>query len=109
MDDTLNQFRRRLAQINGINLDESNLFEGTVVKKKYSWGTMRTIHHGNQFSIPLHPEHQEELATLRDGEKHNFEDETKNKWTAERKGNTVRFTNSRGNLSTVTKHSDLFD
>jgi len=108
MDDTSIQYRIRMAQINGIKLNEENLVKGTVSKKKYSWGTMRTIHHGNKFSIPLHPEHQEELASLRDGEKHKFEDETKTKWTAERKGDHVHFT-SRGNLSTVAKHSDLFD
>jgi|694.fasta_scaffold14001_1 hypothetical protein len=36
MDDTLNQFRRRLAQINGINLNEnSDLFKKSVLRTYY--------------------------------------------------------------------------
>jgi hypothetical protein len=36
MNDTLNQFRRRLAQINGIKLDEnSDLFKKSVLRTYY--------------------------------------------------------------------------
>ena len=34
-------------------LQESSGKEGKVETKKYSWGTMKTVHHGHDFSIPL--------------------------------------------------------
>ena len=71
--------------------EETELSEATVKTQKYSWGTMKTIHHGSDFSIPLHPEHHQEIAKLSDEQEHKFKDETGRHWTARRKGEDVHF------------------
>lgn len=83
-------------------------FKGTpkVTTNKYSWGTMKTVHHGSDFSIPLHPEHHQAISKLKDAETHSFQDETKAKWTATRKGDTVHFKGNQGQQTTV-PHSSL--
>lgn len=63
----------------------------SVKTQKYSWGTMKTVHHGASFSIPLHPEHHQAIHKLKDGESHSFTDETKSKWKATREGDKVHF------------------
>lgn len=74
---------------------------GKVVTKKYSWGTMKTVHHGSDFSIPLHPEHHQAIAKLKDEQEHKFKDETGHHWVARRKGDTVHFdTTGNGSLKT---------
>jgi hypothetical protein len=50
---------------------------------------MITVHHGSSHSFPLHPEHQEAIGKLKDGESTTFTDETKSKVTAHREGDTV--------------------
>lgn len=65
-----------------------------VSSETYSWGKLKKIEAGNQYSIPLHPEHWEKLEALGDGEKHAFQDETKRKWTATREGDKLNFTDS---------------
>jgi hypothetical protein len=86
---------------------ENNMNEATVKTQKYSWGTMKTIHHGADFSIPLHPEHHEAIAKLKDEQEHNFKDETGRSWTARRKGDDVHFQGANGGNSTVVKHSTM--
>ena len=90
---------RRLAK-------ESTISEATSVKtQKYSWGTMKTIHHGADFSIPLHPEHHEPIAKLGDDQEHKFKDETGKKWTAKRHGPDVHFQS--GSMKTKVPHSTM--
>jgi hypothetical protein len=88
--------------------EESEITEAATVKtQKYSWGTMKTVHHGKDFSIPLHPEHHKEIAKLKDEQEHKFKDETGRHWTARRKGNDVHFHSGNDGPKTVVKHSDL--
>lgn len=100
--------QRKLAGYMHEDVSESE-FKGTPTVKtdKYSWGTMKTIHHGNSFSIPLHPEHHQAISKLKDGESHSFKDETKAKWTATRKGPTVHFAGSVGH--TAVPHESLHE
>lgn len=87
--------------------EESELTEATVKTDKYSWGTMKTVHHGADFSIPLHPEHHQEIAKLKDNQEHKFKDETGRHWTAKRMGDDVHFQGANGGSSTKVKHADL--
>ena len=87
--------------------EEVELDEATVKTHKYSWGTMKTVHHGADFSIPLHPEHHHEIAKLKDEQEHKFKDETGRHWTARRKGEDVHFHSANDGPKTVVKHSDL--
>lgn len=89
-----------------LSKEEVALDEATVKTRKYSWGTMKTVQHGHDFSIPLHPEHHQELAKLRDGGHHEFKDETGRRWKAHRQGEDVHF-QSKDNLKTSVKHHDL--
>lgn len=61
----------------------------TVNKKNYSWGKMITVHQGSATSFPLHPEHQEKIRKLSDGDKTSFKDETGATVHAHRSGDTV--------------------
>jgi hypothetical protein len=82
--------------------------EATVKSAKYSWGTMKTVHHGKDFSIPLHPEHHKPIAALKHGESHSFKDETGNKWKATREDDTVHFHGgSYGTQKTSVKHDTM--
>jgi len=67
----------------------------TVKKANYSWGKMMTVHHGASTSYPLHPEHQQAIAKLGDGEKTSFKDETNSTVHAHREGDTVHLTRPR--------------
>jgi len=64
----------------------------TVAKKDYSWGKMVTVHHGSSTSYPLHPEHQNAIKKLKDGEKTSFKDETNSTVHAHREGDKVHLT-----------------
>ena len=82
--------------------------EATVKSQNYSWGTMKTVHHGKDFSIPLHPEHHKPIAALKHGESHSFKDETGNKWKATREDDTVHFHGgSYGTQKTSVKHDTM--
>jgi len=87
--------------------EEVHISEATVKTQKYSWGTMKTVHHGSDFSIPLHPEHHQAIAKLKDEQEHKFKDETGRHWTARRKGDEVHFQGANNGRSTKVKHSDL--
>lgn len=80
---------------------DEKLDEARVVTNKYSWGTMKTVEHGHDFSIPLHPEHHQAIAKLKDEQEHKFKDETGRHWVARRKGDKVHF-NTTGNRSLKT-------
>ena len=87
--------------------EESELTEATVETKKYSWGTMKTVHHGKDFSIPLHPEHHKAIAKLKDQQEHKFKDETGRHWTAKRDGDKVHLHSANDGPKTTVKHADL--
>jgi hypothetical protein len=63
--------------------------ETKVKKESYSWGDLITVSKGNEFKAVLHPEHQDALKKLKDGEKTTFTDEQKVKWNATRTGDSL--------------------
>ena len=78
----------------------------TVKKANYSFGRMMTVHHGSDTSYPLHPENQQAIAKLGDGEKTTFKDETHSIVHAEREGDTVHLTRPRlSSTKTSVAHS----
>jgi len=87
--------------------EEVQLEEATVKTQKYSWGTMKTVHHGADFSIPLQPEHHQAIAKLKDEQEHKFKTEDGKHWTARRKGDEVHFQGANNGGSTKVKHADL--
>jgi hypothetical protein len=87
--------------------EEIQLEEATVKTQKYEWGTMKTVHHGSDFSIPLHPEHHQEIAKLKDQQEHKFKTEDGKHWTAKRSGDDVHFQGANGGNSTTVKHSTM--
>jgi len=64
----------------------------SIKKERHSWGTMMTVHHGSDTSYPLHPEHQQAIAKLNDGDKTTFKDETNSTVHAHREGDSVNLT-----------------
>lgn len=76
-----------------------------VDKKNYSWGKMITVHHGSSHSFPLHPEHQEKIKNLKDGESTAFKDETGSHVTASREGDKVHLKLRGANQKTTVAHS----
>jgi hypothetical protein len=88
--------------------EELELEESATVKtQKYSWGTMKTVHHGKDFSIPLHPEHHEPIAKLKDNQEHKFKDETGRHWTAKRMGDDVHFHSANDGPKTKVAHKHI--
>jgi hypothetical protein len=81
--------------------------KATVKTDSYSWGKMKTVHHGSSFSIPLHPEHHEAIAKLKDQQEHKFKDETGRHWTAKRDGGDVHFQGANGGNKTKVAHSTM--
>lgn len=86
-------------------MESLNNISPTVNKKQYGWGKMVTIQHGNHFSIPLHPEHQELISKLEDEQSGSFKDETGKKWNVSRKDDNISFNS--GSLSTSVGRSKL--
>lgn len=82
---------------------------GKVETKKYSWGTMKTVHHGADFSIPLHPEHHQAISKLKDNQEHKFKDETGKHWTAKRMGDTVHFQGANNGGKTHVPHHTMHE
>ena len=76
-----------------------------VDKKNYSWGKMITVRHGSSHSFPLHPEHQEKIKNLKDGESTAFKDETGSHVTAHREGDKVHLKLRGANQKTTVAHS----
>lgn len=78
----------------------------TVNKKNYSWGKMVTVHQGASTTYPLHPEHQEKIRKLSDGDKTSFKDETGATVHAHRSGDTVHLKKpGSSNRTTAVAHS----
>jgi len=91
------------------SVTEESKAKPRVVTNKYSWGTMKTVHHGSDFSIPLHPEHHEAIAKLKDGQEHHFKDETGHHWGAYRRGEHVHFQSAdhHGAMKTTVPHHTM--
>lgn len=86
--------------------EEVDLEEAVQVdKKNYSWGKMITVRHGSSHSFPLHPEHQEKIKNLKDGESTAFRDETGSHVTAHREGDKVHLKLRGANQKTTVAHS----
>ena len=81
--------------------------KATVKTDNYSWGKMKTVHHGSSFSIPLHPEHHEAIAKLKDQQEHKFKDETGRHWTAKRDGDDVHCQGANGGNKTKVTHKSI--
>jgi hypothetical protein len=79
----------------------------TVDTKQYSWGKLKTVSAGKSASVVLHPEHHTAIGKLKDGESHDFEDETRTKWKAERKGDNVHFTTPKISGKITAKHAHI--
>jgi len=105
--DTYSSLHRAKSVLDNEVKEEVELDEATVNTKKYSWGTMKTVHHGSDFSIPLHPEHHEAIAKLKDQQEHKFKTEDGKHWTAKRSGDDVHFQGANGGNSTTVKHSTM--
>lgn len=88
------------------DVKEETIEEAVSVKKQdYSWGKMVTVHHGSDTSYPLHPEHQEAIKKLKDGEHTSFTDETNRKVTAHREGDSVHLSSKGTSKKTTIAHS----
>jgi hypothetical protein len=87
--------------------EEVELEEATVDTKKYSWGTMKTIHQGSSFNIPLHPEHHQAIAKLKDQQEHKFKTEDGKHYTAKRDGDKVHFQGANNGNKTSVAHSTM--
>jgi len=92
----------------GTGLEESEQKVNPTVKTdKYSWGTMKTIHHGSSFSIPLHPEHHHHIATMQDQQQHTIKTEDGRQYHVKREGDTVHFHGVNGGNKTSVPHKSL--
>lgn len=93
--------------------EKEKIEEATVKTQKYSWGTMKTVHHGSDISYPLHPEHQKIIKNLRPSGEHSkamYKDETGNQVHVTREDDKVHFVSHRTSGSKKTtvdyKHFD---
>ena len=59
---------------------------GTSVRKN---GDVISVSKGSEFKAVLHPEQQSAIKKLKNGEKHDFEDEQGTWWSATRSGNSI--------------------
>ena len=98
---------RHLDRHHGNKEWRKSIEEATVKTQKYSWGTMKTVHQGSNFSIPLHPEHHKEIAKLKDQQEHKFKTEDGKHWTAKRSGDDVHFQSANNGPKTTVKHSAM--
>jgi hypothetical protein len=105
---TMQDLKRKDTISDPENLKKARLGEDAapyVKTQNYTWGKMKTIHQGSDFSIPLHPEHHEAIAKLDHDQEHNFKDETGRKWNAKREGDKVHFNS--GGMTTAVSHQSM--
>lgn len=103
IDSTMSKVLQEQVIPKGIELDEA----AQVHTKEYSWGKLKTVQAGNAASVVLHPEHHKAIGALKDGESHDFQDETRTKWKAARKGDNVHFTTDKISGKIVAKHAHI--
>lgn len=88
--------------------ESADLDESVVVqKKKYNWGLMMTVKDGKSNTFPLHPEEQEKIRNLKDGQSVKFKDETGATVTATRKEDVVHLSNKSSNKKTPVAYSQF--
>jgi hypothetical protein len=70
------------------------MVEAMIMRCNYAWGELVTLRVGNEFSIPLHPEHMARItAAYEDGDTACYiRDETGTEWVVECDAERVRFT-----------------
>jgi hypothetical protein len=105
---TMQDLKRKDTISDTENLKKARLGEDAapyVKTQNYTWGKMKTIHQGSDFSIPLHPEHHEAIAKLDHDQEHNFKDETGRKWNAKREGDKIHFNS--GGMTTAVSHQSM--
>lgn len=82
--------------------------------EKYSWGKLVTVTKGNNWTAVMHPEHQEGIAKLKEGESFKFKDEQGKNWKVTAtdelgkfnlEGADSRTENYKGNFEMETKAS----
>lgn len=80
----------------------------TTKHEHYHWGRLTKVD-GKGISAILHPEHQEAVGKLQDGESTSFKDEQGINWKAKRDGEHVKLTppSIHSSKTLVVKHSDL--
>ena len=84
---------------------KSFLSEGIIVHKtNYKWGRMMAVNDG-AVSFPLHPEHQEKIKNLKDGQTTKFVDAYRTTITARREGKHVHLKRDNHNRSVTIDHS----
>lgn len=91
-------------------IHSDNVNEDTGAATVKTSNGVKTINHRNEFSVVLHPEHQEAINKLKDKQEHKFKDETGTRWTASRKGKDIHFNSSdnyNGGLQTHIPASSL--
>lgn len=100
--------KQRNEEVESVPSEENALIEAadavTVRTSNHHWGKMMTVHHRSSHSYPLHPEHQEAIRKLKDGEKARFEDETGNRVTAHREGDKVHLSSKQTGGKTTIAH-----
>lgn len=88
------------------------MVEAMILRCNYAWGELVTLRVGNEFSIPLHPEHMARIDdSILANEPCYIRDETRTEWLVELEdeGETVRFTEWNGRRTTCTvQRKDLF-
>jgi len=104
---TDDKLRAYYASQKKTNEEVEQIEEATVKTQKYSWGTMKTVHHGSDFSIPLHPEHHEHIAKMKDQQQHTIKTEDGRQYHVKREGDTVHFHGVNGGNKTSVPHKSL--
>jgi hypothetical protein len=86
-------------------MNESHHIGPHVKKDHYDWGRMLTVHHGKSHSFPMHPEHQDAIHEMKDGESLRYKDETNSTVHAARDGDMVHLSRLGVNTPTIVHHS----
>ena len=86
-------------------MNESHHIGPHVKKDHYDWGRMLTVHHGKSHSFPMHPEHQDAIHEMKDGESFRYKDETGSTVHAARDGDMVHLSKLGVNTPTIVHHS----
>ena len=86
-------------------IEEAHHIGPHVKKDHYHWGRMLTVHHGKSHSFPMHPEHQQAIHKMKDGESLRYKDETGSTVHAARDGDMIHLSKLGVNTPTMVHHS----
>lgn len=76
-----------------------------VNKTQHPWGKMIVVRRGAAETFPLHPEHQEQIRNLGDGDSKTFKIETNDHIEASRHGDKIHLRNARNHSGISVKRS----